>query len=665
MLPAGVIAGLMLLGGILTGARIHGFSFSAWHSIIDGSPPNEVLLNKVNRWRQDDWSVMLPHMLAQRVDQPPFAVHNRLIGDGHYNMRVAIGAPVRDLFVLFRPQVWGYFISGDIGMAFQWWFYALGTWITAWLLLRRLTNNDEGTSACGATALLFSPFFQAWSLNCAPSTIFAGGTLLALMLLRAALSPFKIILAASLFAWCGAAFLLTFNYMPYLITLLYFIVFVFAGIALTRQNHDSTSTHSREAPRPHSYGTTGMRWVCALLAFLGILGLGTHLIASNWETIELVRNTVYPGQRLSTGGDQTIGHLLRGNIFNIIPPADWWGFRFPCEGAAFFVVFPLVFAAIFRDWWRTRRPPSALVLGISSYIVFLLLWYRVGFPEFLAKWTLLNRAPPFRTLIGFGIADIFLLCAYISHRQQLPPPFRNDYITPWIASAFWIAFHVALGVLVSSHAQFYLPSLALISGLFAMVLAPLLYLAPRLVLPAIMIASILTTYSVNPLARGGTTFIQENPLSQKIKALDQEAKTQGRQALWIVYGDRTLPNLLRMLGSRSLNGVHAYPQFELWKKLDPDGQFHSVYNRYAHVFFSVPPEGDDLEIKLTAKDCVGVFLHPDNPRFAALKADYLLCPDNHVESFDRLPRLKKIYSYAGKHIYQVRFSLRSVPVALE
>ncbi|MFH1969994.1 MAG: hypothetical protein ABIJ53_06715 [Verrucomicrobiota bacterium] len=665
ILPIVVITCLTLFGGILTGARIHGFSFSFWHTVIDGSPHREVFFNKANRYRTDDWIVMLPHMLSQRADQPPFAVENRLIGDGHYNMLITGAAPARDLMVLFRPQVWGYFISGDIGMAFQWWFYAFGAWITVWLVLRRLMDNDEWTSACGATALLCSPFFQAWSLNCAPTVIFACGTLLALARLRTDRSTFQLLLSTVLLAWFGVAFLLTCNYTPYLVTLLYFIVFVFTGMALARQDksatgdemadraHDPDLAESRQATRLHIHWPSGPRWACALLAVLCILGMGAYMAASNWEIIDIIRNSDYPGHRFSSGGDQTIWHLFRGNVLSIKPPQNWRDFQFPCCGAAFFLVFPLVVAALLRDWWCTRKPPNALILGITGYIVFLLIWNLIGFPELLSRWTLMNRAPPFRTLIGLGIADILLLSVYVSHRRQLIPASRKDHVTPWIVSALWITFHVVLAFKLSRYFPDYSLNTALIGGLFAMALAPLLYLAPRLVLPAIMLASILTTYAVNPLARGGTTFIQENPLSQKIRTIDQEAQKQSRQPVWIAYGDAALPNLFRMIGSRALNGVHAYSQLELWKTLDPEGQARPAYNRYAHVVFKVPPVPDDFKIHLIYNDSVAVLLHPDNPRFAALNVDYLLCVDNQVESLDRVSKLKKIYSYAGRHIYRV------------
>jgi len=174
----------------------------------------------------------------------------------------------------------------------------------------------------------------------------------------------------------------------------------------TEMRHGMANSPDSTESRHHIYWPIGTRWACALLAVLCILGLGAYMAVSNWETIAIILNSDYPGQRFSSGGDQTIWHLFRGNVLSIKPPQEWWDYN-PCEGAAFFLIFPLVVAALLRDWWRTRKPPRALICGISGYIAFLLIWNLIGFPELLARWTLMNRAPPFQTLIKLNIADIF------------------------------------------------------------------------------------------------------------------------------------------------------------------------------------------------------------------------------------------------------------------
>ncbi len=719
--PARVALSLLALGLILTAARIHGYSFSAWHAVLDGSQPVEVLLNAPRAYRSDDWLVTLPHCLAQRAAEPAFPAANPLIGDGHYNMIISGPAPARDLTTLFRPQTWGYFISADTGLAWQWWFGALGLWLTAWLLLLRLTGNDHWTAACGATALLFSPFCQAWSLNCAPSLIFACGVLLAGLRLQAAGTVPRIIASGAILAWTGTGFLLTFNYTPYLVTLFYFMVFVFTGAVLTRPQPDingakirsPTPCPSQEGipprrircggktptgetnefpslegpgvgstaglsaiaggsasggnlasfspdalPRPYFHWPIGIRRACALAAILAVIGLGAYVAASNWDTIQTVRHSDYPGQRIANGGSQTIWHLFRGNVLTFKPPPDWGDLN-PCEGAGFFMLFPLVCAAFARDWWRTRRVPAPLIFALAAYLACLLIWNLAGFPEILARWTLLARAPPSRTLIGLGGADLLLLAGYAAGRSWKQPALRRDRFSPWIVGLLWAGFHVGFAFKLASVFPGYQLSAGLIGGIFSAALAPLLYLAPRLVLPAIMAASILGTYDLNPVARGGTAFIRENALSQKILALDREGGRQGRRPIWIAYGDMHLPNLCRMLGAKALNGVHAYPQLELWRKLDPAGHSRSVYNRYAHIVFDLPAAADEVRFDLVQPDLFVVYLHPAHPGFAALQADYILGLDHQTATFDRLPMLTKVYSFAGKHIYRVRQERRS------
>ncbi|HTP30060.1 MAG TPA: hypothetical protein VMK12_30935, partial [Anaeromyxobacteraceae bacterium] len=51
---------------ILVLLRLHGFSISCWHMVIDGSPAPEVLAGHPQWIRGDDWYVQLPLALSQR-----------------------------------------------------------------------------------------------------------------------------------------------------------------------------------------------------------------------------------------------------------------------------------------------------------------------------------------------------------------------------------------------------------------------------------------------------------------------------------------------------------------------------------------------------------------------------------------------------------------------
>lgn len=164
-------------------------------------------------------------------------------------MLVNYAMPVRDIAVLFRPQVWGYFLSVDRGLAFQWWFHAIGVWLALFLLLKVLTRGDLLVSCSGATALLFSPFFQYWSLNCAPTIIFSIGTLLSARTLWKANTLRYLAVATLALAWFTTAFLLTFSFMPYLVTAAYLVAFLFPGMIMMalRQDHGELKTTLRIA----------------------------------------------------------------------------------------------------------------------------------------------------------------------------------------------------------------------------------------------------------------------------------------------------------------------------------------------------------------------------------------------------------------------------------
>src|SRR5262245_18207892 len=82
-----ITAALVFAFAVLVALRLHGFSLAAWHEVIDGSPPSEVLLGMPRPIRSDDWKTQLPLVLAQTASEPRFPVVNRTIALGQ-DMRV-------------------------------------------------------------------------------------------------------------------------------------------------------------------------------------------------------------------------------------------------------------------------------------------------------------------------------------------------------------------------------------------------------------------------------------------------------------------------------------------------------------------------------------------------------------------------------------------------
>jgi hypothetical protein len=110
----------------------------------------------------------------------------------------------------------------------------------------------------------------------------------------------------------------------------------------------------------------------------------------------------------------------------------------------------------------------------------------------------------------------------------------------------------------------------------------------------------------NPVVKGGSEYLVENPLSQRILAIDREA---GGETLWVSYGSHQIANLFRVLGIRALNGVHPLPQLELWERFDTERRYRRVYNRYAHVSFQ-PSRSSRISFRLDGLDGFTVLASP-------------------------------------------------------
>ena len=647
-----VIALLCAFGVLMVFLGVHGFSMAAWHDYLDGvswrdyqdgSAQNEVWLGHAQRVRRDDYAVVLPQALSQIAHDPSFPKRNSLVGDGDYNMLVNFAAPVRDITVLFRPQVWGYFLSADSGMAFQWWFNAIGGWLALFFLFKAVACGDRFLSAAGATALLFSPFFQYWSLNCAPTVIFASGVLLFARFLWNATSVRRLAAATFALVWFLTAFSLTFNYTPYLVTMVFLIAFLLPVLISTDRAHGAVLLE------------TNRRLAGVAVALLLLALFAAHFVRENRDVIGVIRDSVYPGHRFSAGGEESLAGIFRGNLITLLRPEQWGPYPNISEAGAFFLFSPLVGLAVVVDWMRGRRRPSGVEIALLGYLGFLLVWNLAGFPEPLARWMGMSRVPATRTMLSLGVADALLLAAYAVRAGP-----RSRWMVGGLGAA-WLLFHAFVAM---EHCGSFLAYSRWILALDAVVIAVLGYamlVKPRWVLPAVAVLSTGITIGFNPVARGGATYLFSHPLSSKILELDRQARGVGGETVWMVYSDEArdcvLPSLFRIIGVKSINGLHTYPQVKLWRTLDPERRSADAWNRYAYVSVGLPLEGTNSSIRLVQANLVRVEMHPQSPAFNDLGVTHVLYTGKHSEAFEPIPNLVKVFEYAGKTLFEVRQSL--------
>jgi hypothetical protein len=616
-----VFAGLVAWG-------LHGFSLAAWHAVIDGSEPTEVLLGAPRLIRSDDWKVHLPLVLAQRAVEPRFPVVNPVIGFGQ-DMRVPLDAPVAHWSTLFRPQHWGFALGDDAGLAWLWWsrvFGLFGVWMAVFAIVAR---GSLATAALGAALLVASPFFALWAYNAAPQSASMGAVVLAGVALLRAETTRSLVVAAGALAAAGTWFALAL-YPPYQVTLAWLAVALGIGLLLDARG---TVPFARRPARGLAAALAAIAMAVAIVALFA---------AETRDAIEAIRNTVYPGRRLATGGDRSVAELLNTALGAPLWASDWGTLHNECEDRRRDEPERSRLALVaWRAIQRERVDPVLAVLGL--YVGLVGLYAVVGIPEWLARATGLGLAPGRRTVIGLGLADAAILVRFAATARPAASKPALAIAAVWLATLAACVAPLARTIEGAS-----LPLLAAFAAGNA-ALAVVVLRRPRWGLVAVLLLSLVSTFGANPLARGGSEWLRENELSRTIREIDRSA---GGDTVWLSFGRDDVGNLFRMLGIRSLGGVQPIPQQALWERIDPERTQRRVWDRYAHVAFvaSMQPAP---RFQLFSQDFVIVHVDPRSAAFRALGATHVLVRADDAPGFEKLTGWAPIAVSGPNHLYAV------------
>ena len=623
---------------ILSLLKIHSSSVAAWNDIIpEGSTSTKsIIAGTPKRIRMDEYAAQTPFALSQSYKN--FPITNEAIGG--QNAPLMASLPVKHFITYFRPNFWGYFfLSTEQAFAWAWNFKALGILIAVTLMLMLLTANNFWLSVFGAFWMLYSSGTQWWYSTPLPDSIFTATILFTcavyLIFSRKAIS---LVISAVCFILFGVYFA-GLLYPPYQLPLAYFIIFLLIGYVI--QNYNKSIIFNK----------IFLKIGLSIIALGGLCIIFFKFYSEAKPTIDVMMNTAYPGKRTDFGGAGFTSNMF-SEYYHLFINSD----NFPqiwvniCELSHYLNFSPVIIGCTIWYYVATKKVNYLIVLP-SIFIVFLLIWIKVGLPESLAKLTLMSMSPPKRTQIPYGIANVILAIIYVGQlkKMRVENLSLSNKIVAIIITIFFIGITVATNDSSSGH--FFKTSQLVIGALLFGMANIILLLSSNfkfreIVFMGIVAISLIPNLMANPIAKGLAPITEHN-IHLQIKAIDKT--DPGKR--WLVMGSQFYGYMAQSTGVDVLGGVKYVPDFKTMKILDGKYKRDTVYNRYAHTVYSSFIDGkDSTVVALNFEDGYTIGLDGCSPKLKQLNVKYVI--------FDRQPqpvevRCMKRIADSTVQIYQI------------
>lgn len=566
----------------LSGSSLHCFSY------FFETAANGVLGGKPRIWRGDEFALNTTFAFSQAANG--FHLWSTAIGAGA-DAYIVYGQPVADLSILFRPFQAGYLIFGaERGLAFFWSTRAAALFLTEYEFAHRFLGGDRKTALLFSVAICFSSFVQWWyAINGLLEMMISGN--LAVILIDSYGKTRKTgirILYSVLLAWMGCIFVLTF-YPAWMVPLAY-VYLTFSAYSIWQKCRERMFS--------------GRDIILLLFAAAIMLSALVPIFLRSRETIRLVMNTAYPGKRANTGAEPW--YSLFSYPVNLYTPFITWFTGIignQPEAAMFFSFFPagLIMAVYHRI--RGDRDTLSLLMIILSF--FLLAFSLTDFPEWADKITLMQYTTAHRTQPIFGFVQLMLLFREMTKvktaKRRVAGILLAAGVTAITVTGARLCYPDIFGkgrtvetALIVGAALFFTcrySERSIFRKGFAVCLLGISFFSGAL---------------VNPVQQGAAELF-ENEITQ----VAEDVFKQDPEGIWIIEENYPVSNSLLPIGVRTLNSTHVYPNPELWERLDPEGKYRDVYNRYAHIqlylteeetSFRYAPTPDQFELYLNFGD---------------------------------------------------------------
>lgn len=352
-----------------------------------------------------------------------------------------------------------------------------------------------------------------------------------------------------------------------------------------------------------------------------------------------IMTTVYPGKRVSYGG------YAFSKLYNYIPimMTPFRSHPNPCEMSTFINFFPLpillnIYLMIRKKKINRRALALILLSALFAYYCY------TEMPPMLAKVLMFTYSTPQRLVDILAFLQIYLLVIFWSESKpdhELHVGIVFPVLAAIVGYAGYKTYEFNASFMSKREILIIVVVLVVIFTLFMSKLRPGL---KHLGAAGIVLLCAATTMTVNPIVKG-LDVMTTKPLARGIQSIVKEDP----HAIWIALDSMVDSGYLVANGAPTINSVNTVPNMALWEKLDPEGQYNEVYNRYAHMVISLT---DGLtEPSLVQADFMTVKLAYED--LEKTGAEYLL--SSSLKGDTEYYQLELLYSDGGKYIYRVDY----------
>ena len=510
--------------------------------------------------RSDDWMVFTP--LTQLAVRGGFSSHDQVSPYGQ-SLKSFMPLPIADWSLMFKPQLWCYWVLPPAYAYSAYWAIMWCSMLIGYALLLRECRVPVALAILGSGTLWMTHYVQVWWVGPAPAF---------------ALAPWPaVILASSMKPW------LKWILLPY-ITAVWMLGFVYPPYQI---------------PTTLALGAllVGLRRdILALKSLALIAATAMVVLAIGYgylhDVIEVMRNTVYPGARVSEGGGVAVVQL----VAHLLPYVSTWEFSplisasNECEVAVVASLLPLLLLVCldYRELRNAIRGAGWPIWIIGGVLTLMLAWIALPIPSGVGRLLLWHYVPPKRMTWAFGMLLTLSTTVVLSRARVRFDPWRVALVcalmlVSWL-SGQRMAADSAQKVPIGSFDWFEFAGSAAIVGVWISLrlVRQRFALDDRIALGCASLAAGLVTFGTfNPIQSARVIF--DIPPSARQREFREQAGANPNG--WLIapgiYGA-----ILNGAGVPAINHCLPTPQLEFFRAVFPDmdsDRFNEVFNRYANV----------------------------------------------------------------------------------